>query len=74
MLAKMWKKRNILPLLVRLQAGTITMEISLEFPQKIGHSTEDLGIPFLSICPKFALTYKKNICSTMFTAALFIIV
>ena len=35
----MWRKRNTPPLLVGLQAGTITLEISLAVPQKIGHST-----------------------------------
>jgi hypothetical protein len=38
MLERMWKKRNTPPLLVGLQAGTTTLEISLAFPQKIGHS------------------------------------
>jgi hypothetical protein len=32
-------KRNTPPLLVGLQAGTTTLEISLAVPQKIGHST-----------------------------------
>ena len=31
------EKRNTPPLLVGLQAGTTTMEISLVVPQKIGH-------------------------------------
>ena len=39
MLARMWRKRNTPPLLVGLQAGKNTLEISLMFPQKIGHST-----------------------------------
>jgi hypothetical protein len=39
MLARMWQKWNTLPLLVGLQVGTITLEISLAVPQKIGHST-----------------------------------
>jgi hypothetical protein len=39
MLVQMWKKRNTLPLLVVLQAGTTTVEISLVVPHKIGHST-----------------------------------
>jgi hypothetical protein len=39
MLASMWRKRNTLPLLVGLQAGTTTLEISLVVPQKTGHST-----------------------------------
>ena len=37
MLAWMWTKRDIPPLLVGLQACTITLEISLAVPQKIGH-------------------------------------
>jgi hypothetical protein len=39
MLVRMWRKRNILPLLVGLQAGTTTLEIILEVPQKTRHST-----------------------------------
>jgi hypothetical protein len=38
MLARMWRKRNTPPLLVGLQAGTTTLEINLEVPQKIEHS------------------------------------
>ena len=33
------EKENTPPLLVGLQAGTTTLEISLAVPQKIGHST-----------------------------------
>jgi hypothetical protein len=39
MLLRMWRKRNTPPLLVRLQACTTTLEISLSVPQKIEHST-----------------------------------
>jgi hypothetical protein len=35
----MWRKSNTPPLLVGLQAGTTTLEISLEVPQKIGYTT-----------------------------------
>ena len=38
MLEQMWRKRNIPPLLVGLQAGKTTLEISLTVPQKIGLS------------------------------------
>ena len=41
MLARMWRKRDIPPLLVGLQACTTTLEISLVVPQKIGHSTTE---------------------------------
>jgi hypothetical protein len=33
------RKRNTPPMLVGLQAGTTTLEISLVVPQKIGHIT-----------------------------------
>jgi hypothetical protein len=33
------KRPTLLPLLVELQGGTTTLEISLVVPQKIGHST-----------------------------------
>jgi len=39
MLVRMWRNRNTLSLLVGLQAGTATLKISLEVPQKIGHCT-----------------------------------
>jgi hypothetical protein len=74
MLARMWRKRNTPPLLVGLQACTTTVEISLAVPQKIGHSTmEDPAIPLLDLYPEDAPTGKKDTCSTMFIAALFII-
>jgi hypothetical protein len=34
----MWQKRNIPSMVVGLQAGATTLEISLIVPQKIGHS------------------------------------
>jgi hypothetical protein len=37
MLARMWRKRNTPPLVVVLQTGTVTLEIDLEVPQKIGN-------------------------------------
>ena len=39
MLERMWRKRNTPSLLVGLQPGKITLEISLAVPQKTGHST-----------------------------------
>jgi hypothetical protein len=75
MLARMWRKRNTPPLLVGLQTGTTTLEISLAVPWKTGHSilSEHPGIPLLSIYPKDAPIYNEDTCSTMFIAALFII-
>jgi hypothetical protein len=61
-------------LLVGLQAGTTTLEISLVVPQKIAVVIpEDPTIPLLGIYAKDAPTYNKDICSTMFITALFII-
>ena len=74
MLARMWRKRNTPPLLVELQACTTTLEISLMVPQKIGHGTTGIStIPLLGIYPEDVPTGKKDTCSTMFIAALFII-
>jgi hypothetical protein len=73
MLARMWRKRNTPPLLLGLQASTTTLEISLVVPQKIG-LLEDPAIPLLGIYPEDIPTVKKDTCSTMFIAALFIIV
>jgi len=55
-LARMWRKRNTPPL-VWLQAGTTTLEISVESPQKIVLVLpEDPVIPLLGIYPKDAPT------------------
>ena len=74
MLARMWRKRNTPPLLVGLQACTTTLEITLEIPQKIGHSTTGgPAISLLGIYPEYVPTGKKDTCSTVFIAALIII-
>ena len=74
MLARMWRKRNTPSFLVGLQACTTTLEISLSVPQKIGHSTtRGSRIPLLDIYPEDVPTRKKDPCSTMFIAVLFII-
>jgi hypothetical protein len=63
MLARMWRKKNTPPLLVGLQAGTNTLEISYVVP----------AIPLLGIYPEDVPTCNKDTCSTMFIAAIFII-
>jgi hypothetical protein len=74
MLARMWRKRNTPPLLVGLQACKTTPEIGLVVSQKIGHGTTGgSAIPLLGIYPEDVPTSKKETCSTMFIAALFII-
>ena len=71
MLARMWRKGNTPPLLVGLQAGTTTVEVSLRFLRKL--EPEDPDISLLGIYPEDVPTSKKDTCSTMFIAALFII-
>jgi hypothetical protein len=69
MLARMWRKRNTLLLLVELQACTTTLEISLVVPQKIGHSTTGGSH---NTSPGHISRRCSN-CSTMFIVALFIL-
>ena len=67
----MWRKGNPCALLVRIQVGAATMV----GPQKIkNRTTYEPEIPLLSIYPKKPkpLT-QKNICTNMFTVALFTI-
>ena len=74
MLAMMWKKRNTPPLLVGLQAGTTTVEISLWVLRKLNIVLlEDPAILLLGIYSEDAPTCNKDTCSTMFIATLFII-
>jgi hypothetical protein len=84
MLARMWRKRYTPPLLVRLQAGTTTLEISFlffcflviagGFLRKLDIIPQyDPAMPLLSIFPEGALTCNRDTCFTIFIAALFII-
>jgi hypothetical protein len=68
------RKRNTPPFFMGFQACTTTLEISVVVPQKIGHGTTGgSAIPLLDIYPQDAPTSKKETCSTMFIAALYII-
>jgi hypothetical protein len=75
MLVRMWRKRDIFPLLVGLQAGTTTLEISLAVPQKIRHTTTGRSSNASPghIHPEDVPTCNKDTCSTMFIAVFFII-
>jgi hypothetical protein len=74
MLARMWREKNTPPLLVGLQAGTTTLEISVRFLRKLNIVLpEDTAIPLLGIYPEDAPICNKDTCSTMFIPALFII-
>jgi hypothetical protein len=74
MLAMMWRKRSTSPLFLELQACTTTLEISLVVPQKIGHNTT--GGSSNTSPGHLSRRYpncNKNICPTMFIAALFMV-
>jgi hypothetical protein len=62
-------KENIPPLLVRVQTCAVTMETNMVGPQK----TENWSTSRPRIYPKDVPLYRKNTCSAMFIAALFII-
>jgi hypothetical protein len=65
---------NASPLLVGLPTCTITMEITMVVPQKIGNqSTSRPSCTTPSIYPKDVLPYHKDTYSTAFIVPLFII-
>jgi hypothetical protein len=72
MLVRMCRKRNTPSLLVGLQAGTTTLEISFVVPQKIGHSTT-CGPSYTTPGHISKRCSNKDTCSTVFIASLFII-
>ena len=70
----MWRKRNTSPLLVGLQIGTTTLEISLAVPQKTCNLTSKRSCYTTpGHLPSDFPACNMDICSTMFIAALFII-
>jgi hypothetical protein len=74
MLLRMWRKRNTPPLLVGLQACITTLEILWRLLRKFYIVLqEDPSTPLLGLYPEGVPTDKKDTCSTMFIAALFII-
>ena len=73
-LARMWRKQNNSPLLVGLQAGTTTLEISLVVFRKPDIVLQlEPAIPLLGIYPEDVPTGNKDTCSTIFIEALIII-
>ena len=68
----MWRKGNPFALLVGMQAGTTTVESSMEIPQKMNMDLPfDPAIPLLGTYPKEPITViRKNISSPMFIAEL----
>ena len=72
MLVRMWRKRKFLTLLVGMQAGTATLENSVEVPQDVkNRATYDPAIALLSIYPKDTDVVKhQDICTPIFIAAM----
>ena len=69
----MWRKGNPPTLLVGMYTGEITMENSMEIPQKIKIELPfNLAIPLLGIYPEKTII-KKYTCTPIFTAAPFTI-
>ena len=70
----MWNEQNTSPLLVGVQTFRVTLKISMVVSLKNGNkSASRPSILLLGIYPKDVHLYK-DFCSTMFIAALFIIV
>ena len=69
----MWIKGNTFALLVGMQTGNVTVESSMEIPQKIKNESASYPvIPLLGIYLKDTESpIQKNICTPMFIVALF---
>ena len=66
MLERVWRKEKPLTLLVRMLIGIVTMDNTMEDPEKLKIELPyDLAIPLLGIYPDKTVI-KKNICSPMF--------
>jgi hypothetical protein len=74
MLVRMWRKRNIPPLLVGLQDGTTTLESVWRFLRKLEiELPENPAIPLLGIYPKDAPPCHRSTGFTILIVALFVI-
>jgi hypothetical protein len=73
MLARMWRKRNTSSLLVGLQVQPLQKSICWFLRKLDIVLLEDPAILLLGIYSEDAPTCNKDICATMFIAALFII-
>ena len=75
MLERMQNKGNTPPLLVGMQIVEALWKSAWWFLRKLRMNLlQDPAIPLLKIYPKDAQSYYKDICSTMFIAAVFLIV
>jgi hypothetical protein len=73
-MSRMWRKRNIPPLFMGLKVVQPLWKSVWQFLRKFVIVLPEYSvISLLSIYPKYAPTYNKVTCSTIFIAALFII-
>jgi hypothetical protein len=73
LLARIGGRRNTYSLLVGVQTGSTTMEISVGVPQKLKMELpQDPAIPLLGMYQKTVYILPKRPCSSVLTAALFI--
>ena len=73
MLERMWRNGNPLALLVGMQIGAVTLENSVEVPQKIKNrpTLYDPAIALLGIYPRdTGILMHRGTCTPMFIAAL----
>ena len=70
---RMQRKGNPSALLVGMQTGVATVEISMEFPQKTKNGTPfDPAVPLLGLYPKNPKSpIQKNLCTPVFIVLLF---
>ena len=74
MLARMWRKRNTPPLLVRLHIVQPLWKSVWWFLRNLGMTLpEDPAIPLLGIYPEDSPACNKDTCSTIFIESLFVI-
>ena len=75
MLVRMWRKRSPYALLVGLEIGAATMKVNMQFPQKFKNRNYHMIQQFHSgIYPKEMKSLStRDICTPIFTAALFTI-
>ena len=75
MLERLWIKKSTPALLVGMKAGTAPLDVSVAISQKIRKqpSSRSSNTTFGYIYPKDAQSCHKDMCSIMFTAAIFVI-
>jgi hypothetical protein len=72
MLARMWRKKNTPPLLVGLQDGETSLEISCQFLRNMDIALpDDAAIQLLSIYPEDSATCNKDSCPSVHSSLIY---